>query len=224
MTDQVAFGLATSNSHPSGTGSFTYEGSFKIVVQNLAFDKQVSAWAQIGAGWTNIFASYSHSLPGNCELWTAPASNSEGQFVAKYTVNGTTYWDNNGGANYKFPQAFDEFVVLAGSSDKAVLGNASLAGSTLSVNVGVQNLAFSKVVGVVFTTNNWATFQTAFGHYNFTMKSGLEVWAVTAPVGPATEVQFAIFYQVSGSEYWDNNFSRNYKVTAITSPEWGGVS
>ena len=56
------------------------------------------------------------------------------------------------------------------------------------------------------------------------MKSGLEVWDVTVPVGPATEVQFAAFYNVLGSQYWDNNFSRNYKVTSTTSQEWGSLS
>jgi hypothetical protein len=37
-------------------------------------------------------------------------------------------------------------------------------------------------------------------------QSGLEVWHVAAPMGSASEVKFAIFYQVSGSQYWYNNF------------------
>ncbi|MBD9362366.1 hypothetical protein EBB_17990 [Methylomonas sp. EbB] len=47
MTAPVEFALALSNSFPSGTGSFNYNGSFKIVVQNLAYDKHVSIWAQL---------------------------------------------------------------------------------------------------------------------------------------------------------------------------------
>ena len=69
MAAPVDFGLALSNSYPSGTGSYTYEGSFKIIVQNLAYEKQVSILAQIGAGWQDIYASYIASLPGNLELW-----------------------------------------------------------------------------------------------------------------------------------------------------------
>lgn len=221
MTNPVEFGLALSNSRPSGMGSFSYEGQFELVVQNLAFEKQVSIWAQVGAGWTDIDASYVGSLPENRELWIAPASNSEGKFVAKYTVNGTTYWDNKDGLNYQFPQAFDQFIALAGNSYKVVLGTASMAGATLHVDVGVQNLAYNKVVGIVFTTDNWTTVQTAFGYYTFTMKSGLEVWHITAPAGAATEVRFAVFYQVLGSEYWDNNFWRTYKVTPSDSQHWG---
>src|SRR5262249_6347350 len=158
--------------------------------------------AQVGTGWQDIAANHVQSLPANLELWSAPASNSEGEFVARYAVGGTTYWDNNGWMNYKFPQAFDEFVALAGANYKVVLATATLAAPTLHVDVGVQNLAYAKVVGIVFTTDNWATVQTAYGTYSSTMKSGLEVWQITAPVGTATEVKFAIFYRVAGSEYW----------------------
>ena len=221
MTNPVEFGLALSNSHPSGTGSFSYEGQFEIVIENLAYEKQVSIWAQVGAAWKNIDTSYAGSLPENRELWVALASNGEGEFVAKYTVNGATYWDNNDGMNYRFPQAFDEFAVLAGSNYKVVLGIANLAENVFRVDVGVQNLAYSKVVGVIYTLDNWATVQTVYGNYVWTMKSGLEIWSVSAPVGGATEVKFAVFYQVAGSEYWDNNFWRNYKVTSTSPQSWG---
>lgn len=134
MNTPVEFGLAIINSHPSGTGSFVYEGSFKIVVQNLAFNKQVSIWAQVGAVWKDIFASFAHVLPGNVELWIVPASNNEGQFVAKYTVNGTTHWDNNNGTNYKFPRVVD---VPVGSVTQ------------------IQFAAFYRVPGTEFWDNNF---------------------------------------------------------------------
>jgi len=222
MNPQVEFGLALSNSSPSGTGSYNYNGSFQIVVQNLAFQKQVSIWAEKPPGvWKNIDAIYSKPLANNLELWTAPADDSEGQFVAKYTVNNTTYWDNNNWANYQFPQAFDEFAVLAGHDFPIVLGTASMGGSNFNVEAGVQDLAFAKVVGVVYTTDSWATVQTAFCNYVWTMKSGLQIWSVTVPVGTAAEVKFALFYQVLGVEYWDNNFWRNYRVTPTKTAKWG---
>ena len=126
MDTPVEIGLAISNSHPSGTGSFTYEGSFKIIVQNRAFNKQVSILAQVGAVWKTTPQASTHALPGNLELWIAPASNSEGQFVAKYKVNGTTYWDNNNGINYKFPQVFDDFAVLSGKQFPCCFGVSQL--------------------------------------------------------------------------------------------------
>jgi hypothetical protein len=221
MNNPVEIGLVLSHSFPSGTGSYNYQGSFKIVVQNLAHQKQVAIWAQLGTVWKEIAASHVQSLPENREMWSAPASNGEAQFVAKYTVNGTTYWDNNGGTNYNFPQAFDSFALLAGHNYKVVLGSASLAGATLHVRLGVQNLAYHKVVGIVFTTDNWATVKTAYAQYNSTMTSGMERWDVTAPVGSTAEVKLAVFYQVSGGEHWDNNFWRNYKVMASGTTSWG---
>jgi len=227
MNTPVEFALALSSSSPTGTGSYYYKGSFKIVVQDLAYQKQVSIWAQVGAGWKDIAAHYVQSLPGNLELWIAPANNNESEFVAKYTVSDMTYWDNNGGRNYKFPQVADEFAALAGESYKVVLGNATLTTPTLHVDVGVQNIAYDKVVGILFTMDNWATVQTAYGTYRSTMKSGLEVWEVLATVGSATEVKFTIFYRVAENEYWDNNFWRNYRVTSSSPPappssqQWG---
>jgi hypothetical protein len=89
--------------------------------------------------------------------------------------------------------------------------------------VGVQDLDFAKVVGVVYTTDNWATVQTAFCGWQWTMKSGLQVWKVTVPVGAATEVKFALFYRVLGTEYWDNNFWKNYTVTPTKTAKWGDL-
>lgn len=217
----VQFALALSNHFPSGTGSFNYKGSFQIVVENLAFQKQVSIWAQLGSNWQEIPAGFKQSLPGNVELWSAPASNGEGEFVAKYTVNSTAFWDNNGGKNYQFPQAFDEFVALAGADFKVVLGNAGLGGGVLDVFIGVPNLDFAKQVGVVFSTDNWATVQTAFAGFSSTMKSGLEVWHATTPVGSPSEVKFALFFRVLGNEFWDNNFWRDYRVITGNSTTWG---
>lgn len=221
MTNPIEFGLALSNSHPSGTGSFSYEGQFNIIVENLNFQKQVAVRAQFGSIWKDINASYVDSLSENRELWAAPATDSEGDFAAKYTVNGVTYWDNNQGKNYKFPQAFDEFLALAGDNYKVILGSAGMAGGTLKVDIGVQNLAFTKTLGILYTTDNWNTTQKAFGSFGHTMKSGLEIWEVIVPIGASSEVKFAIFYQVSGNEYWDNNFWRNYRVTPTTTQRWG---
>lgn len=221
MKNPVEVGLVLSHSFPSGTGSYNYKGSFKIVVQNLAYQKQVAVRAQLGTVWKEIEANYVQSLPEEREMWSAPASNGEDQFVAKYTVNGTTHWDNNGGTNYNFPQVFDSFAVLAGQNYRVVLGSASMSGSTLQVRLGVQNLAYYKVVGIVFTTDNWITVNTAYAQYHSTMTSGMELWDVTAPVGSATEVKLALFYKVSGGEYWDNNFWRNYRVMASGTTSWG---
>ena len=56
---------------------------------------------------------YHQSLPENLEMWRAtvvtapyepgftPADSVLVEFCISYTVNGQTYWDNNGGNNYR---------------------------------------------------------------------------------------------------------------------------
>lgn len=74
--------------------------------------------------------------------------------ILKYTVNGTTFWDNDNGLNYRFPQVFDDFAVLPGDNFPVVLGTASLFSNTLHVNLEIQNLAFTKVVSQNLWDNN----------------------------------------------------------------------
>ena len=53
------------------------------------------------------------------------------------------------------------------------------------------------------------------------MKSGIEAWHLTVSLGAATEARFAIFYRVAGTEFWDNNFWRDYRITPAVNAEWG---
>jgi carbohydrate/starch-binding protein with CBM21 domain len=76
----------------------------------------------------------------------------------------------------------------------------------------VKNLAFNKQVGILFTTDDWATSNSVFGQFDHRLISGNEVWKIDAPVGSVSQVEFAIFYRVNGQEFWDNNFWRNYVI------------
>jgi hypothetical protein len=73
--------------------------------------------ARVETNWGDINASFIESLPDNFELWRPPANNSEDEFVAKYTVNGMTFWDNNTGANTARPITVKRCAPLAISSE-----------------------------------------------------------------------------------------------------------
>jgi spore coat protein U-like protein len=51
------------------------------------------------------------------------------------------------------------------------------------------------------------------GAFDHVLKSGNEVWAIQAAVGTARRVEYALFYDVNGQQFWDNNFGRNYVLT-----------
>ena len=216
MSNPIELRLVTSSSAPSGTGSFNYHGEYEIVVQDLAFQKNVGIRGATGSGSTFIDhpATFQESLPDGRELWKLTTNDELLNFVARYEVLGTTFWDNNGGMNYQQPPVFDEFDALLGNVPEVVLGSAGFSDATdISVLVAVKNVSFVKQVGIVFTTDGWVSSGVAFGNFDHVLKSGDEVWKVIAGVGSATRVDFAIFYRVNGQEFWDNNFWRNYAVT-----------
>lgn len=215
MADPIELRLATSNSFPTGTGSFSYKGEYELVVQNIAFQKHVSVrGTRPGTpSWTDHFASFQESLPDGRELWKLTTTEELVEFAASLGVNGALFWDNNGGTNYRQPQVFDEFDAELGRVPAIVLGSKAFSDATHAhIVTAVKDLAFAKQVGALYTTNGWASASVAFCSFDRVLKSGNEVWSATFPVGGVPRVDFALFYRVNGLEFWDNNFSRNYTL------------
>lgn len=227
---------------PDVNGGPPFSLSFGVVVQNLAFNKLVGIWSPaLGTGtpsaWSFTPCSHSLSVPGNLEIWVGGglANGQPIQFAVEYEALGNIYWDNNAGYNYSLDYNFD---VITGAPATAVIGpnvlecgvvpgSDNLLGSqsgsidshgNLNVGVLVKNIAFEKQVAIVYTTDNWLTFQNAFGNYMFPSfppsstphQLNAEFWKILAPVGVGATGQYAVFYNVEGTTYWDNNFGLNY--------------
>lgn len=222
--NEVVLLNAEAGSSPSGTGSFDYFSNFTVVVANLAFNKQVNIFGHdLDTGrWHPFPCGFAKSLPGNVETWNAHVNGSRiDQFVVEYQVSGNTFWDNNFGNNYILDTQAAEGTDGVGTAVLhpdvlAVEFDVDAAGA-LSVDVLVKNVAFAKQVGMVYTTDNWQTFQNAFGIFQrgfapATTPSQInaELWNVEAFVGAGQKGQFAVFCNVSGHTSWDNNFSLNY--------------
>lgn len=201
---------------------------FTLVVQNLAYEKQVAIHMKDASGaWFDLPASYAGPAETGFEVWkishafptTEPLRDLE--FVAKYTVNGQTYWDNNNGQNY-----------FLGRNDGTLLNGVNVLVSsaylrtdgTLDVSVDVRNIAYSKTVTVVYTTNGGQTWNNASASYvpGYTYgyaylaspnAQGVERWSVSTNIG-AQSVLFGVRYNVNGTYYWDTNFGPNYTLYA----------
>jgi Carbohydrate/starch-binding module (family 21) len=222
--NEVVLLNAEAGSSPSGTGSFNYFSNFTVVVENLAFNKQVNIFGHdLGTGeWHPFPCGFAKSLPGNVETWTAHVDASRiDQFVVEYQVSGNTFWDNNFGNNYILDTQAAEETDGVGTAvlkpEVLAVEFAVDAAGALSVDVLVKNIAFAKQVGIVYTTNNWQTFQNAFGVFQkgfppatTPAQINAELWRVEAFVGAGQKGQFAVFYNVSAHTSWDNNFSLNY--------------
>lgn len=211
---------------PTGMNGEVPFTNFTVLVENLAFTKLVGIWGHdVSTGnWSFNPCDFSNSVPGNLEIWVGgwDQGTPPDQFDVEYEVLGNIYWDNNGGYNYGLD------VAAAGGADgvnTSVIGpNLLVVGSSevdsagnLNVDVLVKNIAFTKQVAIVYTTDNWLTFLYAFGTYSRSFSPGnaphqlqTGLWTVTAPVGTGKTGQFAAFYTVAGATYWDNNFGSNY--------------
>lgn len=174
----------------------------EISVQNLSSTKQVTVhYTSDGENWFDIPAKYVKADPNNpgYEVWSfgdGMTGESMSQFAIEYQEDGNTYWDNNNGSNYKF------------SGDKVILGKdvvKAAYGEDYS-GIFVQNLGYEKTVGVRYTTDNWATYKDVDATYDYSTSSH-DVFSIPSiPSG----ADFAVYYTINGTTYWDNNYGENY--------------
>lgn len=212
-------------------------GSFEAIVANLAYAKQVHIhYKKTDGTWGDYALAYNRPASAGKEVWSANFTNTSGgidlpgvgepiEFAVKYTVNGATHWDNNGGANYRIRQ--DGGTILVGSNVYNAILSPTLANTTTVYGyVTVKNIAPTKSVQIVYSLDNWATTRTVPATFSSSFWSGayssapnpntygFEEWNYAIPVGTtATQLQYAIQYTVNGVTYWDNNFGRNYTTT-----------
>ncbi len=129
---------------------------------------------------------------------------------------GLDLWDNNGGANY---QASRDSSPLGPGVDIAVTA-LSVSQSTASVELLVRDLAYEKDVEVVYSTDSWATVETATAAYDHGSGGG-EVWRATATLDPSvTTLALAAVARQAGRESWDNNFNANFGCHAVLESGW----
>jgi hypothetical protein len=201
-------------------------------VENIAFDKQVdlvysphgsSAWFTAPLGFV--------STHGNYDVFgsdTVSLSNVE-TFAVRYRVDGAEYWDNNFGADYTIGPVFAGKVGGHVSLRSATAFRKIEGGGGFTFDTGwfegeilVDNLAFNKRVGVVYTRDDGATWQAVYGAYLGPVAAvaasvaGVEVWKFKTPqlnIEPGSEnYRFAVFHEVTdwGATFWDNNFGQDY--------------
>ncbi|KAI8876733.1 glycoside hydrolase family 15 protein [Backusella circina FSU 941] len=150
--------------------SYTYSGgvlSGTIYVQNIDYTKVVTVIYSDGSGnWNNngntISASYSSSISGtNYEYWTFSASvSSIQQFYISYLVDGTTYYDNNGGygANY----AVTATTTTASSTTKTTSGTTKTSTTSTATATSTGTSSFPSGNSTIST---WSPSQHSISLY-----------------------------------------------------------
>lgn len=196
--------------------------TFEVVVANLAYQKSVTVHLRRPDGsWVDAAASYVRTLADGRELWSATDRNpaltmcpTDIRFAAKYVVNGVEYWDNNNGQDYHLNgcgvMLTDAFPVKVEYQPWHVSYGAGGVGVIL-----VKNLAYTKKVNAVYTTNHWGTSQVASAtHSEGPNANGTERWTYQFPdaAWAAGPIEYAVSYDVAGKTFWDVSNGGNYSI------------
>lgn len=229
--------------------SYIREKAFYVEVDSMPFSKSVIVHHKMSNGtWRDFPLKKISSTNTKSEIWGwefnygvgTPAATTfasvgfSDEFVVKYAVNGQVYWDNNNGKNYSIsnPMVTDGMFMQDGLNVSADTYHSTFTASTtnniLRIYTDVRNIAYTKEISLVYTTNNWQTVNYAnfnfantygFGGSNYSLNptsKNFEKWTVMVSLPTAaTTVKYAIRYKVNGTEYWDNNFGKNYLIRRI---------
>lgn len=214
----------------------------KIKVKNVAYNKKVwvhvySVGAPVGYtrnadGWYDVQATYSGPAEAGYEYWTftVPTTLYKGgqgsyplfKYVLAYTVNGQTYWDNNGGLNYKDAVPVFKMVGLKSAGYwQASHPSMYTMNHILEGKILVKNVSYNKQVSVVYVGSDgqWKTAAAKYSAPDY-YYGNYEVWTfnIQTPVykyPPTDFYRFAICYKVNGVEYWDNNNGSDYRASSF---------
>jgi hypothetical protein len=213
----------------TGYSTYTAGATGLIEVENVAYTKQVVIHWDSNGTWIDAPAAYYGPITGSThELWIFYAAglsympyfgNESFTFAIRYTVNGVTVWDNNGTSNYTvWGQGNGGTLVpstILGSDnlkqDNGQLVQSSSISNYFSGNIVLKNLAYTKVVNVVASTNSWKSQFTVPASFYCSYNNGTENWNFSRYLPLAAKsISYYYSYTVNGSTYLDNNLGSNY--------------
>lgn len=206
--------------------------AYEIKVANLGSPKTVGIWYKNRSStdpWKFQPAHFVKSLPNNQEQWEVVLDDfaeltGQFDFAVKYTVAGHTYWDNNNGKNYTAAGVLGVAMGTAKVALAAPYGSstARYQNGILSAQIYVASASPTQTVGVVYTTDGWKTRHTGYASW---LSNGFypalqgrnpgEIWQLNLTTvfwDQTHPLEFAVWYTVNGSTYWDNNYGQNYQV------------
>lgn len=210
-----------------------FSGSFapiSVKLQNIAFQKDAAVhYTPDGANWKDADLAFDGHF-GDYDVFKKEVNEQVLQFVIRYTVSGSTFFDNNAGQNYRL----DSRLVAVGGNvvlEKATARRGTQAGggfvfttSWVEGEILVSNLGFAKQVGIRLTVDGGASWQDVQGSFAGTQTAsgtfiaeGAEVWRFKSPElnlnEAVPEFRFAVFYHhIAGGVFFGTTTS-----TRITS-------
>ena len=92
----------------------------------------------------------------------------------------------------------------------------------LEGRVEVANYSHTKTVGIVYSVDG-GEWQAANASYKQTLPGGREIWEFSVTIfevpfgsdSDARNIQFALFMEANGTDYWDNNSGNDYSISTV---------
>ncbi|KAJ3312958.1 hypothetical protein HDU76_002754 [Blyttiomyces sp. JEL0837] len=221
--------------------------SGSVRVQNLAYDKSVTLQITRSNGSRDIVpVNYSGpSSTTNYEIWTFNQASDVTSFYVQYVVvtSGQTFIDNNTGNNYvpgnpppppppttttSKPTSTTATPTTTTTTTTTTYPtptqqvqvanyNYNPQTKTLSGQIEIQNIAYTKVVTVYYKDGNgvWSNSNAVSANYQGPLSlngvSNYEIWGFNQVVSNGVQ-QFYVKYVVNNVSYYDNNHQNNYTV------------
>lgn len=209
----------------SGTATYNYVEGY-VEVEKPSYDRTITIHYAIDndlTKWYNDTTSckyYAESLNGALGtreiLYFKKQIKSKITFAIKYSRPGARdYWDNNGGKDFVVGFGTGIPTMVLGSSSIALEKFTAMTNSVkyqkvITGSVVLKNLAYTKDVKIVYSTDSWKTSKSAVVNYgeNF---YGNERWNFSAYLDyTVTTAKFKLVYVVNGQTYVDDNFGKFY--------------
>ncbi len=210
------------------------ELAFVVHVENLSYEKEVTIhWCGEDGVWHELHANFHSMGESGIEEWRAavhvPLTEKQAlpgniEFAVSYSCAGRTYWDNNGGSNYKV-DADAGLLVYNRAPVQHVFHEPELQGgkSALPIDTAVASAVRAKKVWIHWSSDHWKTrhkvaAKKRVNHWDLARGSasrnpnryGWEMWSGQLPVDQAYRVQYAIEAVTDSGSIWDNGGGTNY--------------
>jgi hypothetical protein len=219
---RLKYAVAQSFAVSGMTWAYTHA---RVKVANLSYNKQVALHINNYGSWSDEPLSWSTNY-GDFDVFERRDAPFTYELTVRYSVNGQTYWDNDGGYNYTLRQSYIGGNAVGGN---VVLDNAAVRGGPgpaayIEGEIWVNRLAYDKYVGVRLSADSGTTWQDVAATYDRpvteslyeTTATGVEAWRFRTTANGVMGGRFrfaAFYYDVDNDQwYWDNNFERDYRM------------
>ena len=209
----------------SGTTTYSYVEGY-VEVEKPSYDRTVTIhYANNGdlTKWYDdttsckYYAESPNGAPGTREiLYFKKQITNKIRFAVKWSRPGLQdYWDNNGGLDYTVGVGtYDQSMILGLNNiamEKFVTTkNTVKYQKVITGSVLLKNLAYTKDVKIVYSTDGWKTSKSAVVNYGEKYYA-FERWNFSAYLDyTVTNAKFKFVYVVNGQTYVDDNCGKYY--------------